>query len=213
MVCSHILIAVQSDIQREGLRAIFRKHFPNCTIQTVIKSSDFFDLFNDHSHAICLFSAKTVDVEVDTFVGKLHKINHHKKTVLMVPDLDTLKIEGALRAGINGLFTQHCTSDELIKIITEVSSGRNCYSTDVSDAVMINYHERRLQRPRSKKRITKREDEILSLIVKGYTSAEIAKKLFISPRTVETHRCNLMGKLKLRNTADLVRFALQEKIF
>ncbi|MDX1592241.1 MAG: LuxR C-terminal-related transcriptional regulator, partial [Balneolaceae bacterium] len=60
------------------------------------------------------------------------------------------------------------------------------------------------------RQITKREREILKLIVEGYTSPEIAKILYISTRTVETHRSNLMNKLELKNTAALVRFALEE---
>jgi len=210
MVCDHIIIAIQPEIQREGLCAIIREHSPDCTIQAVRHPSDIIDFFKVHSHAICILSASSRNSEIDTLLGKLHKINLHKKTVLMVPHGDTKRIETALRAGVNGIFTELCTSEEFLKIMTEVASGINSYSSAVTDAVMINYHKRHSQRPKPKKRITKREGEILNLIVKGYTSAEIAKKLFISPRTVETHRCNLMGKLKLKNTAELVRYALQE---
>ncbi|MDX1617807.1 MAG: response regulator transcription factor, partial [Balneolaceae bacterium] len=60
--------------------------------------------------------------------------------------------------------------------------------------------------------ITKREREILALIVDGYTSQEIANKLYISPRTVDTHRFNLMQKLDIKNTAGLVRFALKNNL-
>jgi DNA-binding NarL/FixJ family response regulator len=211
MVCDYIIIAIHPDIQRKGLCAIIREHSPDCTIQTAIKESDLIDLFKVHSQAICLFSASSINSEIGIFLGKLHKINPYKKTVLMVPDGDTNKIEAALRAGVNGIFTELCTSEDFLKIMTEVASGKNSYSSAVSDSVMINYHKRHSQRPKPKKHITKRESEILNLIVKGYTSVEIAEKLFISPRTVETHRCNLMGKLKLKNTAELVRFALQEK--
>ncbi|NLF59161.1 MAG: response regulator transcription factor [Candidatus Hydrogenedens sp.] len=56
--------------------------------------------------------------------------------------------------------------------------------------------------------LTKREQEVLELLVYGHTNAEVAEKLFISDRTVETHRTNIIGKLGLKSRADLVRFAL-----
>jgi two-component system response regulator NreC len=60
--------------------------------------------------------------------------------------------------------------------------------------------------------LTNREREVFQLAAEGYTSAEIARKLFISPRTVEIHRSNLMHKLGLRSPTDLIRFALQRGI-
>jgi len=210
MVCDYIIIAIHPDIQRKGLCLIIREHSPNCTIQTTGNFSDTIDFFKVHPNAICLFSASSINSDIGLFLGKLQKINQQKKTVLMVPHGDTKIIEKALRAGVNGIFTELCSSEDFIKIMEDVTSGKNSYSSAVSDAVMKDYHERHSLRPKPKKHITKREAEILNLIVQGYTSAEIAKKLFISSRTVETHRCNLMGKLKLKNTAELVRFALQE---
>jgi len=209
MVFDQIIIAIKSDIQRKGLCTIIRENSPDFTIHLVSKESEVIDLLEVQSHVLFLFSASSINSEFGTFLGKVHKINPQAKAVLMVSSGDTKIIESALKAGVNGMLTQQCTSEEFIKIMTEVASGKNSYSSAVSDTLMINYHKRHAQRPKPKKQITKRESEILNLIVNGYTSAEIAKKLFISPRTVETHRCNLMGKLKLKNTAELVRFALQ----
>jgi len=67
------------------------------------------------------------------------------------------------------------------------------------------------KRPDPVKSITKREREILGLLTEGLTSTEIAEKLYISPRTVEKHRTNLLKKLDLRNTAALVRFAMENE--
>jgi DNA-binding NarL/FixJ family response regulator len=211
MFYDHILIAIQSDIHREGICSIIRNHYPDCTIQSISKCSEIVDLFSKYPQALCLFSTSLIEVQIGSLLEELDEINRHKRTVLMVPATNSEKIEQALRAGINGLFTQHCSSEELLKILSEVSSDKNSYSRIVSELMMKNYRKKQYQRPESERPITKRESEVLSLIVKGFTSAEIAKKLFISPRTVETHRCNLMRKLKLKNTAALVRFALKEK--
>ncbi len=67
----------------------------------------------------------------------------------------------------------------------------------------------RIVRPRE---ITKREREVLKLIAKGFKNREIAEKLGISTKTVETHRANIMNKLALRNVAQLIHYAIREKI-
>lgn len=213
MVCENIIIAIQSDIQREGLCAILRDQVSECTIHRVNALSGIIDLFKKYPQAICLFTASDIQSNIDAFLGKLYKITTQPKTCLMVSQDDTNKIKTALRAGVSGLFTQQCSAEEFLKMIKEVDSGKNFYSSAISNTIMMSYQKRYTQRPKLKKHITKRESEILSLIVNGFTSAEIAKKLFISPRTVETHRRNLMVKLKLKNTAELVRFALRGKEF
>ncbi len=60
--------------------------------------------------------------------------------------------------------------------------------------------------------ITRREKEILSLIAEGYTNPEIADKLFISPSTVDSHRKNLLAKMNMKNTASLIKFAVENKL-
>jgi DNA-binding NarL/FixJ family response regulator len=208
----HIIIAIQSDIHREGLCSIIRDQSSDCTIYIAQDSIEVSDSFSHNPNSICLFSATTAHPDIDAFLASLYQTNQEAKSVMMVSARDPKTMEKALRAGVKGLFTQNCRSDEVTKILKEVAIGKNSYSKIVSDVIMTTIHKRSTSQSRVKKHITKRESEILTLIVNGFTSAEIAKKLFISPRTVETHRCNLMGKLKLKNTAELVRFALQEKI-
>lgn len=208
---NHVIIAIKSDIHREGLYAIIRKYCPDCKIKAVHSRSDFFAVLEDSTDTICLFSASTINSEIDSFIESLHTISSDKKTMMMIHPGETVSIEKALRAGVNGLFTPNCSSEDVIKIMNDVSSGIYSFSKAISNSIMINFHELNSQYPKPQNNITNRESEILTLIVNGFTSAEIAKKLFISPRTVETHRCNLMKKLKLKNTAELVRFAMKEK--
>ncbi len=212
MVCDHVLIATQSDILREGICTIIHENYSDCTIKTVSNSNEIISLYKDYPQALCLLTSSALEMDICSVIEKLDEINHHKKTILMLHSTNLDNIENALRAGVNGLFTHHCPSDVFIKILNEVTSGKNSYGHAVSELIMNNYRNKQSETPAPRKQITKRESEVLSLIVRGYTSAEIAEKLFISPRTVETHRCNLMAKLKIKNTAALVRFAMLEKM-
>lgn len=117
-------------------------------------------------------------------------------------------INKCLEAGAAGYLVKSDAGEELVNAITTITSGSTYYSNTVHKAVMDNYTT-----SVSKKRsgaiitdvgLTKREKEIVKLIARGMTSIQIAEKLFVSPRTVDTHRANLMKKLEVKNSPELV---------
>lgn len=115
-----------------------------------------------------------------------------------------------LDSGAQGLLLKSAHRLELLDAATKVASGENFLGKQFSHMMTREYL--RLARMRkSKKHVTLREREVLGLLVDGLTSTEIAKKLFISPRTVDKHRTNLLKKLGLKNTAGLVRYALENE--
>ncbi|MGC8782546.1 MAG: response regulator transcription factor, partial [Anaerolineae bacterium] len=83
-------------------------------------------------------------------------------------------------------------------------------SPPLSERSIVTYLEKaRAGAQTVRESLTTREREVLKLIAEGYSSPEIAERLVISPRTVETHRANIMRKLELRSTADLIRYAIR----
>lgn len=119
----------------------------------------------------------------------------------------------ALRYGASGYLLKDCTPDELVKAIREVLAGRRYLSPALAERALAGY----VTHPGETEEdvyltLTKRERLVLQLAAEGLTTAEIAKKLFISPRTVETHRANLMRKLNLHTQTDLVKFAIRKGI-
>ncbi|HCQ30229.1 MAG TPA: DNA-binding response regulator [Flavobacteriales bacterium] len=118
-------------------------------------------------------------------------------------------IVNMIKAGADGYILKESGREELISAIKAVRSGKKYYSNEVS-VTMIN--SMLSDKPSASKIVgdlSKREMEVLQLIVDGFTNMEIADKLFISNRTVDTHRRNLLQKLNVRNTAELVKFALK----
>jgi DNA-binding NarL/FixJ family response regulator len=115
-----------------------------------------------------------------------------------------------LEVGASGYLLKDAGQEEMIRAIRTVAEGNTYYSQKVSSAII-----QRLTNPESAKKekpgvpLTKREIEILQLISEEYSNPEIAEKLFISIRTVDTHRRNLLEKLGAKNTAGLVRYALK----
>ena len=116
-----------------------------------------------------------------------------------------------MEAGAKGYVLKNANFHELVEAIQKVASGQNFISSDVIATLM----EKDSVRVESSKTeidagsLTKREIEILKLIAQGFSNKEIGEKLFISHRTVDTHRTNLLDKLEVKNIAGLIRFAMK----
>lgn len=108
--------------------------------------------------------------------------------------------------GVNGYLLKNTGKDDLLTGIRKVQGGENFFSAAVSDTLISSM---RTNMSANEPQLTKREKEVLRLIAKGLSTIEIAEQLFVSTHTVDTHRKNLLGKLGLKNTAGLVRYAFE----
>ena len=106
-----------------------------------------------------------------------------------------------LNAGVHGYVLKDAAKEELIQAILAVSKGKKYYSEKIMEKLSS------LNTSGNKPLLTEREKEILKLIAEEYTNQQIADKLFLSVRTVDTHRRNLFQKLGVKNTAGLVKYA------
>lgn len=110
-------------------------------------------------------------------------------------------IEKMMENGASGYVLKNATRAELIQAIEQVSKGKRYLSDEVAKTIK--------SKPESSIVLTRREKEVLGLIADGMTNNEIAKKLFISITTVETHRKNLLAKFEAKNIASLIKAAMQ----
>lgn len=117
---------------------------------------------------------------------------------------------GAMSAGADGYLIKSDSDEELLLAINKIRDGRTYISPyladDFTEDVLNAY---RNQETSPFKGLTKREKQILGLVVDGYTSKDMAKKLNLSPRTVDHHRSNLLKKFKMKNSVDLVNYAVR----
>ncbi len=120
-----------------------------------------------------------------------------------------------LKNGAQGYILKNTDRVELILAIETVASGQTYFSKEVTETIMGSLLKKNPQKKSSifsAPKLSRREKEVLALIVKEYTTPEIAEKLYISMKTAESHRANLISKLNVRNTAGLVRAAIQYKL-
>jgi DNA-binding NarL/FixJ family response regulator len=123
-------------------------------------------------------------------------------------------ITKALQAGASGYILKTIGKEDLVNAIETVFKGDNYFGKDVSEIMMAKFMKKSIPHQTNATLLnvddlTKREIEVLKLIARELTNQEISDKLFISPRTVDSHRRNLLQKIGAKNTAGLVGFAYQ----
>ncbi|MDR7212054.1 response regulator transcription factor [Flavobacterium piscis] len=117
-------------------------------------------------------------------------------------------ISRLIRIGVNGYLLKNAEKAELLEAIYTIAEGKNYFSKDVEEQYLSN--NQKIEKQISNlTELSSREKEILVLIAHEYNTAEIAEKTFISLNTVNTHRRNLLSKLNAKNTAGLVKYAVE----
>jgi DNA-binding NarL/FixJ family response regulator len=107
--------------------------------------------------------------------------------------------------GASVYLPKNADKEEIIEVIHTVAQGKTYLSDEAASTLKIAAHE-------ESPVLTRRENEVLRLIADGLTNPEIAEKLFLSLSTVDTHRKSLMRKLNIKNTALLIRYAIEHKL-
>lgn len=173
----------------------------------------------DGLEAVALVQKLQPDILItDLMIPRLHGLEVLKqvqrdlpktRVIILSMHADDHFVTEALRGGALGYVLKEATSSELRQAVKDVMAGKRFLSSTLADPV--------LSRPVQGETdifdtLTSRERLVLQLAAEGLTATAIGEKLFISPRTAETHRANLMRKLNLNSQTDLVRFAIRKGI-
>lgn len=144
-------------------------------------------------------------IEVTKIIKKKYS---NLKILILSTHSNSQMIAKLIRIGIDGYLLKNAEKDELLYAIQKINLGETYFSKEV--AIIHNEYETNFkQNLATTTELSNREKEILILIAKQYTAAEIAEKTFISLNTVNTHKRNLLSKLNVKNTAGLVKYAIE----
>lgn len=203
------IVADGNEIFRHGLSSILSSDdFEICS--EIDNGALVLTAFESVMPDLCVISFCMPEISGIQLANKIVS-KYPKSNVLMLSDNDSDEVLNEfLDSGANGLLLKSAHRIELLDAANKVAKGENFLGKKFSK-MMTREYLRLARVKKNKKHITHREREVLALLIEGMTSSEIANKLFISPRTVDKHRTNLLKKLGQRNTAGLVRYALQNK--
>lgn len=203
-----VLIAEGDDIPLAGLRTLLELSPDLEVAGTAESAKQLLDLVPKRKADILLLSTSLPGLNLDKLFKRLSSEKEPPRIVLLSPASEPAPPSSLKQSGITAWLPADIRKDELHAVLADAARGVSRLPWGNPDR-----KEDHADRETGKKtggKITRREAEVMKLIVEGYTSREIARMLFISPRTVETHRSNLMQKLNLRNTAGLVRYAIRQ---
>lgn len=158
---------------------------------------------------VLLLDINLPDMDGINLCGKLHSQWPHLKIIGLTSHKQTSFLKGMLKAGAKGFLIKNTPAQEIIEAIETVYNGQEYLQAEMKDLLVAEtlktgHHNNFIPK------LTRREQEILKLITDEHTTQEIADKLFLSPKTIETHRQNLMLKLEAKNSIGLVKTALQK---
>lgn len=139
----------------------------------------------------------------------IHQRNPEMPVVMVTVHTSSSYVVRALRSGARGYVVKNDDFQHVVQAIKAVSEGQRYLSSQVSEQIIDAVVSGTSQDFTMDERISIREREILQLIAEGNSNSQIAKKLVISARTVETHRTNIMRKLELTSQIDILRYAIQ----
>jgi DNA-binding NarL/FixJ family response regulator len=136
-------------------------------------------------------------------------VNPRLKLIILSSHKEEFYVINALEAGVNGYIHKTVDTVELVKGINKILKGGTFYSQEISGLLIESAYQ---QRGRTAPFLTPKEKEVIRYVIDGYSNKEIADKMNISPRTIETHRANVLSKFNLKNTTELIKKILEHKI-
>ena len=141
-------------------------------------------------------------------IAKILRNDYPKiKIIFLSSNTDKESLNEATKAGGVGYLSKDVNEEEFLFALKEVKAGRNYYSSGVQSALFDSFATA-IKAETQVDILSEREIEVVKLFVEGFSYKEIAERLFISKRTVETHKKNILDKLNLKTTVDLVKYAI-----
>ncbi len=204
-----VILVDDHQIVREGFKLILLLDDRFETIGEAGSADSLFPLLKEKTPNVLV-----LDIAMPGLGGievcKRIKIKNPEIKILMVTaNVDTTHLKNAIKAGADGFLPKDTSSEEFTEAIFEVANGNTYFSPKIS-GLMIKVMS--LSSINKETELTLRELEVVKQLANGKLQKEIAASLFISPRTVETHKKNIQGKLGVHTTIDLVKFAIREGI-
>lgn len=144
------------------------------------------------------------------YCKELKKLYPTLKVIALTTYSQNILVKNMMRNGADGFLLKNTSVNELQSAISTVQRGEMYLQPAIKEALLRDSIGAPIAKTTFRPTLTRREKEVLSLIMDELTTQEIADQLFISPKTVETHRLNLLQKLGVRNTAGLVKEAINQ---
>lgn len=209
-----VFVTDDHELYLEGLCLLLKKQEGIEVVGSCLTAADLLKDLSTLQIDILLLDVHLPDMEEEELLKKIRQIKPDLKVLYLTMMRGTRYIHKLMKYGLQGYLLKNAGIEELKSAIQTVAAGGTYYSKEINIMDVNNDFRNTItiDDKQVDEILSKREIEILKLICKEYSNAEIADKLFLSISTVETHRKNLISKLGVNNTVGLVKFAIKNKL-
>lgn len=206
-----IRVAIADDhaLVREGMRRMLSGSRQIDVVGEAANGAEAVSLVSEKEPDVLLLDITMPVKDGIEATEEIVELKKNTKILILSMHADEQYALRTLRAGANGFISKGARLEELLKAIKEVHNGERYLPEQISETLGESGIEDKIDEKSLVDMLSPREYQVMSYLAQGMTSREIADVLAISPKTVDTHRGHLLKKLRLRNNADLTRFAIQ----
>jgi two-component system, NarL family, response regulator NreC len=205
-----VVIVDDHAVVRSGLHLLVEREDGMVVVDEAANANEAIFRVLEHKPDVVLIDVTMPGESGIDAIPKLLEASPDSKVLVLSMQDDARYVRDAFAAGANGYVLKEAADTELVAAIRQVAAGESYVNPALGARVVIS--EAREDAESQADPLSEREHQVLRLLALGHTNQEIAKTLYISVRTAETHRAHIMQKLGLASRAELVRYALARQI-
>jgi two-component system, NarL family, response regulator NreC len=209
-----VLIADDHGVVRQGLRLLLEQYPELVVVGEAANGREAVTMAASLSPQVVVLDVAMPILNGIEAAEQILKVNSQVGIILLTMHADESYVLRALHAGVKGYLLKESAEEDLLSAIKSVANGKPFFSKAINEVLLEDYMRVLKQQGLSDTfdLLTVREKEVLQLLAEGRTNKEVATLLDVSPYTVESHRTNLMQKLNVHNTAEIVLYAVRKRL-
>lgn len=209
---TRVLIADDHKILRDGLRNLLHEQDNYQVVAEVENGREAVRLAKKLEPEVVIMDISMPDMNGIEATRRIKDILPDIKVLALSMHSDSRFVKQMIEAGASGYLLKECAFEELVTALRTLSRNRIYISPDASGGVIQDLIKHQTGTGEEETPLTPREREVLQLIAEGNPTSEIADRMHISVKTIESHRKNIMDKLNMRSIAELTKYAIREGI-
>ena len=207
-----VLLVEDHQIVRQGLKLLVDAQPDLQVIGEVANGKDAIVAIQESRPHVVVFDISMPEMNGIEMVQELRRLGNRSKLLALTANSDRAYLNALVQLGISGYLLKRSAAKELIDAIRKVANGENLLDSGIvrgfADEV---FDPKRVSAANAGGVISEREEEVIRWIACGFSNKEVAAKLVISVKTVETHKARAMTKLRLNSRSELLRFAVENR--
>lgn len=215
MTAAKIILVDDHQLVRDGIKSLISTANNIEIVGEASSAKELFELLDRSKANLIILDISLPDMSGIEITKKISREYPELKVMIISMHANEEFVFNAIKAGAKGYLPKNTTRKEILDAIYTIHKGEEYFSEQISDLILKSYIKKAQQGAKAGEQnemLSARETEILKMVAEGIPNQEIADKLFISIRTVESHKNHIMQKLGLKSMVDLVKYAIRNKI-